>query len=208
MTEGRLDIASPLLPIGAPPRGARPRSASTIPPPWAGECVRLLMPPGTDAWRTHRAWREHGSAPTHLANGRARWSDRLNRIEPPIVRAGTASRRHADRRARPQGHRHGRAACARSAPPTRRTSVGIAYMLAPRSGHDDRRTADLDPQVGVAGDQPLRRITTAPRRRRRSCAFPRCLSCARADGGPGNRVMQRDGEVLGARPAAHAPECA
>ena len=25
---------------------------------------------------------------------------------------------------------------------------------------------------------------------------------------PANRVMQRDGEALGARPAAHAPECA
>ena len=48
--------------------------------------------------------------------------------------------------------------------------------LAPRSGHDDSRTADLDPQVGAAGDRPLRPITTASRQERRSYAFSRCPS--------------------------------
>jgi hypothetical protein len=163
MTEGRLDVASRLLPIVAPPRGAWPRSAATIPPslvPLPGEWVQFLMSPGTGARRTHCAWREHGSAPTHLANGRARWSDRLTRIEPPMVRADTASRRHADCRARPRGHQHGRTACARSAPSTRRTS-----LVSPHASAADRdkmtagrRTSTLRPaSAAVIRSDQLRR---------------------------------------------------
>jgi len=119
MREGRLDVASPLLPIVAPPRGARPRSASTIPPslvplPASGSSSYVAggqMRDGHTARGANTVQRQH-IWPTAAPVGQ----DRLNRIKPPIVRAGTASRRRPDCRARAQGHRHGRTACARSAP--------------------------------------------------------------------------------------------
>jgi len=113
--------------------------------PLAGEWVQLLCRRGADARRTHRAWREHGSAPTHLANGRARWSGSTE-PDQTAYRPGrhriTAPSGLPRPRARPSARSNRmRPLCS----PTRRTSLEIVYMLAPGWGHDDGRTADLDP---------------------------------------------------------------
>ena len=90
MGEGRLDIASPLLPIVAPPTGARPRSASAIPPsliPLRASRSSSLCRRGADARRTHRAWHEHGSesARALIARKPGRGWERL-RPRPPSQR--------------------------------------------------------------------------------------------------------------------------